>query len=185
MSDAFRFRPSGLRWPPGAKKRPMGERLLTALETAMLGSWAGAMAGFAFVFAPIAIRIVPGLNIFAALVAAVIRGLGTLGAVCGGIAIAAALARAIGRDARPLAFVRIILVAISLGASAYETSAIIPRMESAASHIPGPLDSVPKDDPRRAAYDAQHATSSRVYGIALLCVLAALALAPFGRKKAR
>ncbi len=163
----------------------MGERLLTGLETAVLGLWAGAMAGFAFVFAPIAIRIVPQLNTFAALVAAVIRGVGWLSAVCGGIAIAAALMRATGRDARPLAFVRIALVAVGLGASAYETTAIIPRMESTASRIPGPLDSVSKDDPRRAAYDAQHATSSRVYGIAFVCVLAALALAPFGRDRAR
>ncbi len=166
------------------EERPMSERLLIALESAVLGLWAGAMAGFAFVFAPIAIRIVPQLNTFAALVAAVIRGLGSLGAVCGGIAIAAALVRAIGRDARPLALVRIVLVAIGLGASAYETTAIIPRMESTASSIAGPLNSVPKDDPRRVAYDAQHATSSRVYGIAFVCVLAALAFAPFGRKRA-
>ncbi|MBC5799832.1 MAG: DUF4149 domain-containing protein [Candidatus Eremiobacteraeota bacterium] len=162
----------------------MSERFVTALETAVLGLWTGAMAGFAFVFAPIAIRIVPQLNTFAALVAAVIRGLSSLGAVCGGIAIAAALVRALEGEARLVALARIVLVTVALGASAYETRAVIPRMESIASGIPGPIDSVPKDDPRRAAYDAQHAISSRVYGIAFVCVLAALAVAPFGRKRA-
>ena len=160
----------------------MIERLLTALEAAVLALWAGAMAGFAFVFAPIAIRIVPQMGTFAALIAAVIGGIGSFGAVCGAIAIAAAAARSFAPAARPLAFGRIALVAIGLAASAYETTAIIPRMEATAARIPGPIDSVPKNDPRRAAYDAEHKMSSRVYGLAFLCVLGAVALVPFGRR---
>ena len=162
----------------------MFERVFTALETAVLALWAGAMAGFAFVFAPIAIRIVPRMDTFAALIAAVIRGLGSFGAVCGGLAIAAALVRALAPATRGLALARIVLVAIGLAASSYETTTIIPRMETTARQIPGPIDSVPKDDPRRTAYDAEHKSSSRVYGMAFLCVLAAVALAPFGRKTA-
>ena len=159
----------------------MFERFLTALETAVLGLWAGAMAGFAFVFAPIAIRIVPRVDTFAALIAAVIRGTSSFGAVCGAIAIAAALLRALAPASRALAVARIVLVAVGLGASSYETTTIIPRMEATAREIPGPIDTVPKDDPRRVAYDAEHKNSSRVYGLAFLCVLGALVLAPFGR----
>ncbi len=161
----------------------MIERLLTALEAAVLALWAGAMAGFAFVFAPIAIRIVPRMDTFAALIAAVIRGVGSFGTVCGTIAILAAAARALIPAARAPALGRIVLVAIGLGAASYETTTIIPRMQATAARIPGAIDSVPKDDPRRVAYDAEHKTSSRVYGLAFLCVLGAVVLAPFGRRR--
>ena len=160
----------------------MVDRLFTALEAGVLALWVGSMAGFAFVVAPIAIRIVPRMDTFAALIAAIIRGLGSFGTVCGAIAIVAALARAIAPAARPLALGRVALVAVGLAASAYESGTIIPRMEATAALIPGPIDSVPKTDPRRAAYDAEHKNSSRVYGLAFLCVLGAVALAPFGRR---
>jgi hypothetical protein len=159
----------------------MFERVLTALEAAVLALWAGAMAGFAFVFAPIAIKIVPEMGTFATLIGSFIRGLSSFGGVCGGIAIAASLGRAIAPESRKLAVGRIALVSIGLVASAYETTTIIPRMEATAAQIPGAIDSVPKDDPRRAAYDEEHHQSTRVYGIAFLCVLAAVALVPFGR----
>jgi hypothetical protein len=160
----------------------MLERVLTALEVSVLGLWAGAMAGFAFVFAPVAIKIVPRMDTFATLIASVVRALGPFGAVCGGIAIAAACLRGLAPSGRPLAIARIALVAIGLAASAYEVSSAIPRMEATAATIAGPIDSVDKSDPRRAAYDAEHQASSRVYGTAFLCVLGALGLAAFGRK---
>ncbi len=162
----------------------MVQRVLTAIETTVLALWAGAMAGFAFVFAPIAIRIVPNLDTFGALIGAVIRGLGGFGTACGSIAIVLALARATAVAARPLASVRIGLVAVGLAASAYENAKIVPNMEATARAIPGALDSVPKSDPRRMRYDAEHAKSTRVYGLAFLCVLGAVALAPFGRTRA-
>jgi hypothetical protein len=161
----------------------MLERFIIAVETAVLALWAGAMAGFAFVFAPIAIRIVPQMDTFAALIGAVIRGVGSFGTVCGGIAVVASLARATVPESRKLAVARIALVGVGLVASAYESRAIIPRMEATASLIPGPIDSVAKTDPRRAAYDAEHKNSTRVYGTAFLCVLAAALLVPFGRRR--
>jgi hypothetical protein len=161
----------------------MFERIVTAVEAAVLALWAGAMAGFAFVFAPIAIRIVPEMGTFATLIGAVIRGLSSFGSVCGAIAIVASVVRSSRSEARKLAFGRIALVAVALVASAYETQAIIPRMEATAAQIPGAIDSVPKDDPRRAAYDEEHHQSTRVYGLAFLCVLAAVVLVPFGRRK--
>jgi hypothetical protein len=161
----------------------MFERLVTAVEAAVLALWAGAMAGFAFVFAPIAIRIVPEMGTFATLIGAFIRGLSSFGSVCGAVAIVASLVRSTRPEARRLAFGRIALVAVALVASAYETQAIIPRMEATAAQIPGAIDSVPKDDPRRAAYDQEHHQSTRVYGLAFLCVLAAVVLVPFGRRK--
>jgi hypothetical protein len=161
----------------------MFERIVTAVEAAVLALWAGAMAGFAFVFAPIAIRIVPEMGTFATLIGAFIRGLSSFGGVCGAIAIVASLVRSVAPEARKLALGRIALVAVGLVASAYETQAIVPRMEATAAQIPGAIDSVPRDDPRRAAYDEEHHQSTRVYGLAFLCVLAAVVLVPFGRRK--
>jgi len=161
----------------------MLERLVTAVEVAVLGLWAGAMAGFAFIFAPIAIKIVPRMDTFATLIAAVIRGVGSFGAVCGTLAIGAAIVRGTSSQPRRLAVARIAFVGVALLASAYESKTIIPRMEATAAQIPGPIDSVPKTDPRRIAYDEQHSASSRVYGIAFLCVLASLSLAAFGRNR--
>jgi hypothetical protein len=161
----------------------MFERLFIAIEAVVLALWAGAMAGFAFIFAPVAIRIVPNMSTFATLIATTIRGVTTFGSVCGGIAIVAALFRASAARARGGAFARAGLVVVALAAGAYETSSVIPRMGATAALIPGPIDSVPKDDPRRVAYDREHQTSTRVYGLAFLCVLAAVVLAPFGRSE--
>jgi hypothetical protein len=159
----------------------MVQRILTALEVAVLGLWAGAMAGFAFVFAPVAIKIVPRMDTFASLIGNVIRALGPFGVVCGIVAMLMAALRSLVPGGRGLAGTRAFLVVVALGASAYETSSVIPRMEATGATIPGPIDSVEKTDPRRAAYDRQHTESTRVYGLAFLCVLGALVLAPFGR----
>ena len=162
----------------------MIERIAMVLETTVLGLWAGAMACFAFIVAPIAFRTMPGMDVFAAMTGAVIRGVGSFGNVCAGIAIGASLVRSTAPTARRLALVRIVLVAVALGASAYQTNSILPRMDATAARIPGPIDSVPKTDPRRIAYDVLHKESTRVYGTAFLCVVAALALTSFGRKRA-
>ncbi|MBD5604665.1 MAG: DUF4149 domain-containing protein [Candidatus Eremiobacteraeota bacterium] len=161
----------------------MLERSVVAVEGAVLGLWAGAMAGFAFVFAPIAFRTVPDMGTFSALIGAFIRGLAPFGNVCGGVAIAAALVRAVAPEARGLAIGRVGLVAIGLVASGYETAVIVPHMEATAAQIPGAIDTVPKDDPRRVAYDEEHHRSTRVYGLAFLAVLAAATLVPFGRRR--
>jgi len=159
----------------------MFERIVTALEAVVLGLCAGALAGFAFVFAPLAFRAVPRLDTFATLVGAVVRALGTFGAACGAVALVAALLRARNPAARPLALARAGLVGAALLAGSYETTAVVPRMESIAAQIGGPIDSVDRSDPRRRAYDGAHELSTRVYGTAFLCVVGALALAAFGR----
>ena len=161
----------------------MIQRIVIALEAAVLALWAGAMAGFAFVFAPIAIKIVPRMDVFATLIASTIRGVASFGNVCGAIALAASAVRLLWPAARGLALLRIVLVAVALGASAYEIRAIIPQMERTAAAIGGPVDSVLKSDPRREAYDASHKASTRVYGLAFLCVLAAVVFVPFGRAR--
>jgi len=161
----------------------MIERIAIVLETTLLGLWAGAMACFAFLVAPIAFKTVVGMDAFAALTGAIIRAVGSFGNICGTLAIFASLARASAAESRRFAVARIMLVAVALGASAYQTTTILPQMNATAATIGGPIDSVPKSDPRRAAYDAEHKASTRVYGTAFVCVVLALALASFGRRR--
>jgi hypothetical protein len=158
----------------------MPRRLFAVVEALALALWIGALAGFAFVYAPIAFNVVTDLDRFAALVARTIRALTVLGFVCGPIAIGAALIRSRWAPARLLAFTRILLVALALALGAYDAYAVVPRMETTLRSFHGPFVKVPKSDPRRIAYDDLHAESSRVYGAALLLGLAAIAISAVG-----
>ena len=141
------------------------DRVLAAIELPALGVWLGALAGFAFVSAPLAFRIVAPLDAarFAALTAHTIGALTVWGYVLGGIAIVAGLLRAVTAGDRTWDFVRIALVAVALGLATYQQHAIVPQM-AAMSDLHG------------AAYHALHSRSTVVYGGVVLLVLAALIL---------
>ncbi|MBC5810824.1 MAG: DUF4149 domain-containing protein [Candidatus Eremiobacteraeota bacterium] len=125
--------------------------------------WIGALAGFAFVFAPLAFHTVTNVAQFARLVAASIHALTLLGLVCGAIAVAMALVRGRSSAQRWSSPARALLIAAAVGFAAYDAYAIVPHME----HLV----------PRTAAYRALHDASSRLYGGALLLATVALVLA--------
>jgi hypothetical protein len=163
----------------------MVERTFTVVEAIFLALWIGALAGFALFFAPIAFRIVPDLDVFATLIAQVLRALTVFGYVCGALAIVGAAIRARNDAMRPLALARIGLVTVMLLASAFGANAVVPAMEATAKTFNGPLDSIPKTDPRRMEYDAEHRESTVVYGFVLLLGLGTVALAAVGRLESR
>ena len=157
-------------------------RIFAVSETLVLAVWIGGLAGFAFVFAPIAFRVVTDLDRFATITGRSILALTQLGYVCGAIAIVAALVRSgTSGSSRTLAAARVGLIAVALGLSAYDANAILPEMQAASAAFGVPFNDVPKSDPRRVAYDAMHQKSSRVYGAALRAAAAALALAAADR----
>jgi hypothetical protein len=156
-------------------------RIFAVSETLVLAVWIGGLAGFAFVFAPIAFRIVTDLDAFATLTARTITALTQMGYVCGAIAIVAALARSRTSASPRPAFIRAGLVALALGLSAYDAKVILPEMQAASAAFGVPFNDVAKTDPRRIAYDEMHKKSSRVYGGALLLAAAALVLAAADR----
>jgi hypothetical protein len=141
------------------------DRVLAAIELPALGVWLGALAGFAFVSAPLAFRIVAPLDAarFATLTAHTIGALTVWGYVLGGIAIVTGLMRAAAAGDRTWDFVRAALVALALGLATYEQHAIVPQMEATA-------------DIHSAAYHALHTGSTVVYGGVVLLVLAAMIL---------
>jgi hypothetical protein len=150
------------------RKPPSGwrDRVLAAIEVPALGIWLGALAGFAFVSAPLAFRIVAPLGVahFAALTAQSIGVLTVWGYVLGAIAIVAAVLRAAGAGDRRADVVRVTLVVVALGLATYQQRAIVPAMAATA-------------DVRGEQYQALHRRSTGVYGGVVLLVLAALVLA--------
>lgn len=142
------------------------DRVLAAVEIVALGTWVGALIGFAFIFAPVAFRLIAPLDVvrFAELTARCVAILTQWGYALGGIAILTALLRSLDAGDRTWDAARAALVAVALGLAAYEQRAIVPAMQ-AISDLASPH------------YHALHQRSSAVYGGAVLCALAALALA--------
>jgi uncharacterized protein DUF4149 len=142
------------------------DRVLAAIEIPALGIWLGALAGFAFISAPLSFRAFAALDIhrFAALMAASLGGLTTWGYVLGAIAIVVALLRAVTAGDRTWDLVRAALVAVALGLASYEQRAVIPAMEALT-------------DPHDPAYLALHGRSTGIYGAEVILILAALVLA--------
>ena len=142
------------------------ERILAAIEIPALGIWLGALLGFAFVFAPLAFRIVaPGdLGRFATLIAGSIATLTLWGYVLVGIAIVVAVLRAAGAADRTWDAVRLVLMLGALALITWERQGVVPAMETSR-------------DVTSPAYRALHARSTEIYGGAALLALVALILA--------
>lgn len=143
-----------------------GERILAAIEITALGLWAGGLAAFAFVFAPVAFRLIAPLDLgrFALLIGATLAILAKCGYLLGIVAIFGALARSASAGDRTADFIRAALIAIALGLTFVHQHTIVQAMLA-----------VP--DLTSPAYHALHAQSGAVYGAALLLVLVALVLA--------
>jgi hypothetical protein len=160
------------------------ERLFAVIETTALALWVGALAAFAFVFAPIAFRFVPDVDRFGALIGAVLATLNVAGYICGAIALVAAFIRGggAGRLSRATALRALAIVAMLLLVVA-EAVLVIPAMHAAAASLGGSLAALPKGDPRRAHYDALHVLSTSLYTVVLILGFAALALSVLAQPK--
>jgi hypothetical protein len=147
------------------------DRILAAIEIPALGLWLGALCGFAFIFAPIAFRIVAPLDIgrFAALTAAILGALAVMGYVCGGVAIIMALWRSREAGDRIFDFVRALLIAAALALVWYEARAIVPAMATVS-------------DVNSSQYHALHSRSTLVYGSVVLLGLIAIVMAAARRE---
>jgi hypothetical protein len=147
------------------------DRILAAIEIPALGLWLGALCGFAFIFAPIAFRIVAPLDIgrFAALTSAILTALAYMGYVCGGLAIVMALWRSREAGDRIFDFVRALLIAVALALVWFESRAFVPAMAAV-------------NDVASAEYHALHNRSTIVYGSVVLLGLIAIVMAAARRE---
>ncbi len=136
----------------------MVSNVLYVVRIVLLGLWVGAMAGFAFLFAPIAFAHIGPTPPFAATIAASVRAITATGVVLGVLAAVTTLGV---RGERPRQKINIVLcIAIAIAFSVIETQVIVPKMEAT------PL--------MTAAYNALHRQSSGVYSGVLLFALLAL-----------
>jgi hypothetical protein len=150
-------------------------RIAAVIERWALAVWVGALAGFAFIFAPVAFsRLSSNLDTFASIVGGSLAALSLLGYACGTIAIANSLAGAIARRSRR-SIARAICVAIMLALVAFSQRAVVPAMLATQARFGAPFSAIPRNDPRRVRYDALHAESSRIYGAVLVLGLGAIA----------
>ncbi|MDQ2992116.1 MAG: DUF4149 domain-containing protein [Candidatus Eremiobacteraeota bacterium] len=132
--------------------------MLNVIRLVALGLWTGALAGFAFFFAPIAFAHVGPTPAFAGMIAACVLALARFGWLLGGIAVAATI---FDRGAAPLAArISTLAVILAIGLSIVEVVGILPQMQNTPLGTP--------------AYDALHRQSGLVYGLALLSALNAL-----------
>jgi len=147
------------------------DRILAAIEIPALGLWLGALCGFAFIFAPIAFRIVAPMDVhrFAALTAAILAALAIMGYVCGGVAILMALLRSREAGDRVFDFLRALFVAAALALVWFQSRAIVPAMAAVS-------------DLTSAQYQALHHRSTIVYGGVMLLGLIAIVMAAARRE---
>jgi hypothetical protein len=151
-------------------------RFVEIVERWALSLWVGALAGFAFIFAPAAFARLSGdLDLFASIVVRALENLAVFGYACGGVAVVTSLI-AIGARRSRRAIARAACVVLMVGLVAFSQNAIVPRMLDTQTSFHASFNTIPKDDPRRIRYDALHAESSRVYGAVLILGLCALAL---------
>jgi len=145
--------------------RAMIGRVLSAVEIVALGVWCGAQVGFAFLFAPIAFRVLGDPVRFNALVTPVFAAIAGLGYVCGTVAVLTALAR-MRREKRTAVFIRVGLIVVALVLLTYHTQVIVPALTSI-------------HDLTSPAFHAMHDRSRTIYGEVLLLALTALIMIPF------
>lgn len=135
------------------------------LRIVLLGLWVGAMAGFAFVFAPVFFHNIGPTPPFAASIAACVRAIVHIGSW---IAVAAAAITVFARpESRGRSIAIIVCLAIAALCGVIEVNAIVPQMERTPLLTP--------------AYESLHRQSSGVYGAAFLAALIALILSSGSR----
>jgi len=155
-----------------------------AAETLAFALWVGGLASFAFLFAPAAFAVVPDAGVFGSLTATILGRLGTLGFACGVVIIVAELSRVRDSESPRGAILRIALVIVMLAGGSIESYVVIPQMAATAANLHGAYGALAPGDAHRSAFDALHHESSLIYGLVLLCGMAALAQLAYteGRK---
>ncbi len=138
--------------------------MLSVFRIVALGLWVGAMAGFAFLFAPIAFTHIGPTPAFASTIAASVRAITTAGNLLGILAVVATL---VLRESPRTKAAVIGCVALAIFFGSIETSLIVPEMQNTPLLTP--------------AYESLHRQSSGVYAAVLVCALGALVVSSRSR----
>lgn len=142
-------------------------------EILLLAAWLGAALFFAAAVAPAAFQVLPTRTLAGALVGRTLPVLFISGLVVGGIVIALDLA---GGRAAPGIW-RTVGASLVVIATFIAQFIVGTRIERVRRSIPGALDALAADDPRRVAFGRLHAMSVGWLGVAMIAAAAALVFA--------
>jgi len=145
------------------------ERAFAVVEAVALGLWVGALAGFAFVFAPAAFDRLPDTAQFGALVGVVLARLNWLGYVCCAIALLSVFVRSredasLGRGSA----LRALLIVAMLVIVVIEAQIVFPAVHDATG----------------LARNNLHSLSTGLYAAVMVLGVVALALSVLSRPEA-
>ncbi len=140
------------------------------LEIAVLAAWLGAAILFAAVVAPAAFAALPSRSLAGAIVGRVLPIVFYAGMVVGIVVVLVDRGGA-GSPARLAAGI------VTLVSCAIAQFAIGSRIERLRQSIPGAIEALSPDDPRRLAFGRLHAMSVGWLGLAMVAALVALVLA--------
>lgn len=148
--------------------RPIG----STLELGLVALWLGAAAIFAIVVAPAAFAVLPSRSLAGALVGRVLPVLFYTGMALGAIVVMIE-----GLWGRGWVGARSAGGATMLAACAVGQLVIGARIERVRAAIPGAIEALAPDDPRRAAFGRLHGFSVAWLGLAILAALLVALLA--------
>jgi hypothetical protein len=142
-------------------------------DVAILAAWLGAAIFLAAAVAPAGFAVLPSRTLAGALVGRVLPPLfyaGMLAAIVSG-AIEAIAPSSFAHGAR------LFMAGVMLLSCAVGQFIVAPRIDSIRSAIPGTVESLATDDPRRVLFGRLHAFSVGWLGLAMLAALASIVLA--------
>lgn len=137
-------------------------RLWRAVEAVALGLWLGAMVGFGALVAPLLFQMVPSRSLAGDIAGAAIRRIDWLGAGLGVLAVVALVRTA---PARPLRWLRLVLVLGMIGIAVANETYVRGRIDAVDAQRTRPLEEYAPEDPLRREFDRWHRTSVNLWGI--------------------
>lgn len=138
--------------------------------------WIGGLVFFAFVLAPTAFGVLPGIHEAGLVVGSSLKAFDKVALVCGGIFLVstAGLFRQAPLRIRGRYEIEFLLAAVMLLATAYLQANIIPAMDRDQAHAGGDVDKLPRTDPVWLHFDKLHHRSEDVAGLVLVVGLGVL-----------
>lgn len=140
------------------------------VEIVLLSAWLGAAILFAAAVAPAAFAVLPSRSLAGAIVGRVLPQILYAGIVVGTVVVVIDWG---GAGARA----RLVAGLVTIVSCAIAQFAIGTRIERVRQSIPGAIEALAPDDPRRIAFGRLHAMSVGWLGLAMIAALVALVLA--------
>lgn len=148
---------------------------LAVLQYLTLAFWIGGMAGFMFIFSPMAFRQLPSKAMAGGVTGAVLPRLDVISLVSSGIMLVVTILQAIDGGGRAIDVGRVALVVAMLALTIFGATTVRSRLAAVRSRLPGEIDEADAGDPNRKEYRRWHGISMLAF--LLVVLLGALLIA--------